>query len=106
MTGNNCFINIAYIIYQVCNFLSILMRQAISGGIRNVNSCSAGFNNSFNYIGKVIIICSSCIFGIKFYIVSKISVPILHIELPVAKCLLCVELNLLLICKSEVPIPV
>ncbi len=31
MAGNNCLINIAYIVYEISDFFAILMRKAITG---------------------------------------------------------------------------
>ena len=75
MAGNNGFVDIGDMVHEIGDFFAILMRQAIAGGIGNIDDCGAGFDNGFDHPGQVCIIGAAGVFGIKFHIVDKIFGP-------------------------------
>lgn len=71
VTWQHRFFNTFYIFFQVFYLFPIFFRKAISCCIRNVEDCSSCFNSFFTDSREVIIIGSSGIFGVKFYVFYK-----------------------------------
>ncbi len=75
MATQNGLVNIGDIINEVSDFFTILMRQAITRGIRNIDNCCSCLNHGFNYFSKIFIVGTACIFCIKLHIVHKVLCP-------------------------------
>src|SRR5688500_9751487 len=75
MTGNNRFVDIGYIIYQVCDLFSVLMRQAITRSIGNIDCGGASPDHRFYYTRQEIVVGTAGVFCIKLHIVYKIPGP-------------------------------
>src|SRR5580658_1615424 len=75
MAGNDRLIDVWNMVYQKSDFFTILVRQAVSRRIRDINGGRSGSYYRFNYTRQKIIIGSAGIFGIKFNIISIFSCP-------------------------------
>ena len=56
-------------LHQIFNFSTIFRRKTITCCIRNIHDCSTSCNNSFYHTSQIFIVCSACIFCIKFHII-------------------------------------
>ena len=57
-----------YMVYQILDFLAILLRQAIARGIGNVNHRGSSLNHGLYHTCQVFIIRTPCVFGIKLHV--------------------------------------
>ena len=80
MTRNNSFVDIFYMVNQISDFFSILMRQTIASRVRYINNCCPCFDHGFDYLCQISIFGTPCIFCIKLNILPQDSLPILRPE--------------------------
>ena len=77
MHGDDGLVDVGHVIHQVLDLCAVLIRQAITVGIGDINGGGAGGNDGFHHAGQVFIVCAAGIFRIKFHIIHKLT-GILH----------------------------
>ncbi len=75
MAGDHRLVDIRHVVDQVGDLFAILVRQAITGSIRDIDRCSTGSDDGFHYPGQVFIVGPACIFGIELHIICKVAGP-------------------------------
>ena len=56
---------------EVLDFLSVLRRQAIASGVRNVDHRCPRLDDRLDYPGEILVVRSSRIFGIELHVVDE-----------------------------------
>ena len=64
-------VDIRDIVHQISDLCSILMREAISGSIRNVHDSSTGLDHSFYHPCQELVIRTTCVLSIELHIINK-----------------------------------
>ena len=55
-------------IHQILDLGTILIRQAIASGIRNVDHRGTCLDDSLNHASQILIVCTTCILGVELHI--------------------------------------
>src|SRR5438552_17169758 len=89
MTRNNSLINVGNMIHKPGDLFTILIRQAITSGIRDLNCGSTSIDHSFNNSGEVVVVGATGIFCVKLNVVRKLPGPFYTLNGPLQNLFPC-----------------
>ena len=73
MSGNNGVFDSRNMVTEIFDLCTEFLRQAVAGGIGDVDYFCSGGNGGFNYPGKKFIVGASGIFRVKFHLIDQIT---------------------------------
>ena len=71
MTSQNRLFDAFYVLAKVTHLRTVFFGQAITSCVGNIQNRCASLDSGFANTRKVLIISTSCIFGVKFYVFHK-----------------------------------
>ena len=82
MAGDDGLIDIVDVVDEEGDLFAVLVREAVAGGIGDIDDGGAGGDDGFDHAGQVFVVGAAGVFGIEFHVIDEVLCPFYGLDGP------------------------